>query len=269
MLGSLPAVYCQENRGAEEQKYAPAAGDLAGTVMFGRGNFLNWGIEYMMPSAPGADASWTVPGTAPYNNTVDANHNETSNIVGVELKYFLTDKFAIRASGGGIVRHTPARTNVPGFINADAPNATWIPAYASVESDNSVEANFSLGGEIQFTSQSNRLFPYVGIAIPFYYSRKSLYDPTIIAVEEGMGLTDPVVDVGMRHVEIVGMGGQFVAGVDFYLLEGLFFGIEVKPASYVYAFNTKVAAPGLEAGQADNHSFSFFSQTFLKLGFRF
>ena len=78
-----------------------------------------------------------------------------------------------------------------------------------------------------------------------------------------------IVDAGTRHAEIVGFGAQAVGGVDYYLLEGLYFGFEIKPISYVYSYSTKVAAPGLGGLQADNHSISFFSQTFLKVGFRF
>ena len=73
----------------------------------------------------------------------------------------------------------------------------------------------------------------------------------------------------MRHVEGFGFGAQAVGGVDYYLMEGLYFGFEIKPVSYIYSYSAKYPAPGLEALEADNHTISFFSQSFLKVGFRF
>ena len=261
---------------AQEQEastgHTPEAGDFSAAVLFGRGNFLNWGMDFMIPVAPGSGPTWTVPGTAPYNNTVDPNSNDVSNIVGMEIRYFLSTNMALKISGGGIIRNTPARANMPGFIDPEAPNATWIPAYAAVEADNSMDMNANLGFEKHFSTKYDRLFPYLGVTVPFYYSRKSMYDPTIgylMEIDEDGTINEFVVDIGTRHVEMIGFGGQLVFGVDYYLQEGLYFGFEAKPASYVYAYNLKFPAPGLEAGEADNHTFSFFSQTFVKLGFRF
>lgn len=76
-------------------------------------------------------------------------------------------------------------------------------------------------------------------------------------------------DIGARHAEMIGFGAQLVSGVDYYLMEGLYFGFEIKPVSYVYAYSTKFPNPGLETLQADAHTLSFFSQTFLKVGYRF
>lgn len=269
-LSSLGMVNAQDTD-SESGGYKPEQGDFSAAVLFGRGNFLNAGLDFMIPSAPGSDTDWTVAGTAPYNNTVEPNSNDVSNIVGVELRYFLADNMALKLSGGGIIRNTPARDNIPGYIDANAPNATWIPAYAAVEAENRMDMNVNLGGEYLFETKNERVFPYVGVTVPFYYSRKSMYDPTIGYISSGTSgdPNDLVVDIGTRHVEMIGFGGQLVCGIDYYLMEGLYFGFEVKPASYVYAYNVKMPAPGLEAGEADNHTFSFFSQTFVKVGFGF
>lgn len=254
--------------------YSPTSGDLSVAVLFGRGNFLNAGLA--TPSSP--NQFWYVSGAAPYNNTINENSNDASNIVGVELRYFVANNIAIKLSGGGIIRHTPARINVVGIIDPNSPNATWIPAYLSTPAEENLDFNANLGAEYHFTTDNGKLFPYLGVTVPFYYARHSVYDPTVYPIWmdfEGNspgyvpGADDPVVDIGMRHAEIVGFGGQAVGGVDYYISNGLYLGLETKPVSYVYAYNTKLPAPGLEASQADNHSFSFFSQTFIKVGFRF
>lgn len=275
LLVSLGCVYAQDatttttttttTGSGDAADYAPAAGDISAAILFGRGNFLNSGLS--VPSI--ANPSWSVPGTAPYNNTIDPNSNDITNMVGAEVRYFLMDNIALKLSGGAILRNTKAQANVPGFIDSNSNNATWIPAYAATPADNRADININLGGEYHFTSKYSRLFPWAGLTIPFYYSRQSVYDPTIIYPESGSSDDIDILDIGVRSAEIVGFGAQIAGGVDYYLLEGMYVGFEIKPVSMVYAYQVKSPGPGLEAGKADNTSFSFFSQPFFKVGFRF
>ena len=78
-----------------------------------------------------------------------------------------------------------------------------------------------------------------------------------------------VADVGPRHAEMAAFGGNAVGGVDFYLMEGLFIGFEIKPISYIYAYMLKYPAPGLPSLGSDTHTWSFMSQPMFKVGFRF
>lgn len=267
MLGSL---YAQDTTPTEAApSMIPVAGDFTGAILFGRGNFLNSGIY--APPAPyvsGSTGYWTVPGNSPYNNTVGTDQNTVSNIVGAEMRYFITDQIALKLSGGAILRNTPESANLPGVIDPNVPTAAWIPDYAAVVADNRSDININLGGEYHFATKYNRLSPYAGLNIPFYYGRHSQYDPTI---NYSQAPFDPSyqLDVGIRHTEQIGFGIQAVAGVDYYLMEGFYFGFEIKPISYVYAYSQKIPAPGLESLEANNYSWSFFSQTFLKIGFRF
>lgn len=267
-FGLLGSVSAQDDGGSasaaksSSASYAPEAGDISVAVLFGRGNFLNSGLD--VPRSAGTNTYWTVPGTAPSANMINGNENSVSNIVGAELRYFLQPNIALKLSGGAIHRNTPARINVPGMIDRNSDNSTWIPDYQAVVSENSLDANVNLGVEYHYNTKYSRLFPYTGLTVPFYYGRRTEYDPTITGGENPV-----IVDIGARHVEAIGFGAQVVGGVDYYLMEGLYFGFEIKPVSYIYAYNTKFPAPGLETLQADNHTISFFSQTFLKLGFRF
>lgn len=264
LLGLLGGVSAQdggqkEGSSASSASYAPKAGNISGAVLFGRGNFLN---HTDMPQA----GSSRVPGTAPQNNTVGTSGNSVSNIVGIELRYFLQDNFALKLSGGGILNNTPARANtLPVYMEGDS-GPVLIPAHDAVVADNNASFNVNLGGEYLFSTSNSRLFPYVGANVPFYYTRRSMYDPTIGTNAMGEPF---IADLGTRHAETVGFGVQAVTGIDYYLMEGFYFGFEIKPVSYVYAYSTKVAAPGLGGLQADTHSFSFLSQTFMKIGFRF
>lgn len=265
---SLGALYAQDagssSQGDQPSDFTPEAGDFSAAVLFGRGSFLNQGLTVPQSATYG----WTVSGAAPYNNTVDPNTNSVNNIVGAEMRYFLTKDIALKLSGGAILRNTPSQPNLPGVIDNNANNSTWIPAYSAVVADNQVDINVNVGGEYHFATKYKRLSPYAGLTVPFYYGRRSLYNPTI---DDSRDPDDPlyITDIGTRHGEIVGFGVQAVGGVDYYLMEGFYFGFEIKPVNYQYARMQQFPAPGLPTQQSNNHSFSFFSQTFLKIGFRF
>lgn len=247
----------------DEINYTPQQGDISFAVLFGRGNFF--ASNLMAPAA--AEKDWTVAGTAPYADFVSANENSASNMVGVEVRYFLSSNIALKISGGAILRDTPSRMNIESSTNfAEENNQVWVPHYASVNSDEQMDANVNLGGAYHFGSRYERVSPYAGISVPFYYARRSAYNPSITTDANG----EPVMaDIGYRHLEMIGLGAQVVAGVDFQLLQGLYIGAETKPASYVYAYSTKSPGPGLEHLRADSHTFSFLAQSYLKLGFRF
>jgi len=282
MLGCL---YAQDSTKQAPVSFTPKKGDFSGAILFGRGNFITSGLNVPVSptltatpssSAPGGYIyNWNVGGTSPANNTIDVNDNNVTNIVGAEMRYFLTDQIALKLSGGGIVRNNPSYVNKPGFIVTDpvtglpvTSNAAWLPAYNAIKADNQTDVNINIGAEKHFKTKYNKLSPYAGITIPIYYGRRSQYDPTIDDTKEP---TDPmyIVDVGVRRAELVGYGLQTVAGVDYYLLEGFYFGFELKPVSFVYAYTTTRPAPGLPVQKADTQTLSFFSQTFLKIGFKF
>lgn len=257
----LPNVLAQE----QTASFGPVKGVFSGAVLFGRGSYLVTGLD--VPSAPYNYTNWTVSGSAPYLNSVEAGYNDVSNMLGVEGRYFLSNKLALKISGGAIYRGTPSRINLPGVIDPNAPNSAWIPAYNAVMQDVRIDANLDLGADFIFPSKKfDKVFPYVGVNVPLMYGRRSQLDPTITYNTDGSFV---IADVGVRHAEIIGFGLQSTAGIDYYLAKGFFMGFEFKPISYVYAYNRKIPAPGLEVLQADTHTWSFFSQIYFKLGFNF
>lgn len=259
IFGSLGCVFAQ----GDAESFGPSKGDFTGAILFGRGSFLSTGLD--VPSAP--YNNWTVSGSSPYLNTVEAGYNDVSNMLGIEGRYFVTSRLAIKVSGGAIIRNTPAVTNLPGIMNSGSLNASWIPNYNSVVEDKRVDANFNLGVDLVFPSKKfERMFPYVGLNIPFLYGRRTLYDPTITIEPDGSFV---IADISERHAEIAGFGLQAVAGVDYYIAKGLYTGFEFKPVSYIYSFNVKLPAAGLETLEAETHTLAFFSQIYFKLGFRF
>jgi len=289
LAGLSLATYAQDEDsgfdGAKESsEFGAKAGDITGAILFGRGNFLDYGS---VPNAPGNYSNWTVYGQAPFANTIDANYNTLTNIVGGEVRYFITDRIAVNLSGGAIIRNAPDLQNVQYFYidpysvdlipgnDPSTSNQGWIPQYGSVVADNSIETNINLGGEYHFPSpRFNRLFPYLGANFNYYYSRRSMYDPSVyystnyIFGSDGTGGTDVLVyDIGVRSAIVKGIGAQTVAGIDLYLIPGIYVGLSTRPVSYLYIRDDKIPGPGLESLKSESHTWSFFAQTFIKVGF--
>ncbi|PHS52854.1 MAG: hypothetical protein COB01_06635 [Lutibacter sp.] len=243
-----------------EVTFAPQKGDFTAAMVFGRGAYINGGL--IVPSS--ISSSSTVSGAAPYINDVDANSNSITNMVGAEGRYFVKDNFAISFSGGAILRNSPAQLAIPAVI--DGGGNTIIQGYSAVVADERIDVNVSVGGQWLFTTKNNRLFPYVGFTLPFDYARRSLFDPTVTVATNG---DVTITDLGARHVDITAFGVQAVAGVDYYIAKDVFFGFDIKPVSYTYAFSMKSPGPGLIKLEADTNTVSFFAQFSFKLGFKF
>jgi outer membrane protein W len=248
---------CKSSDTCNVVKYAPEKGDFTVAMLFGRGQFLNGGL--VVPSSNGS-----VSGVAPYANDVDANSNSISNMVGAEGRYYIKDNFAITLSGGAILRNTPSQLAIPAVI--DVNGNTIIQGYNAVVADERIDANATIGVQWLFNTKNDRLFPYLGVALPFDYARRSLFDPSIYVADNG---DVNITDLTARHVDITAFGIQAVAGVDYYVAKDVFFGFDIKPVSYNYAFSVKSPADGMVKLEADTNTVSFFAQFSFKLGFKF
>lgn len=240
-------------------------------LLFGNNVYLS---EPAIPASPGT-SDWNVSGEAPNASGISETNN-IMNMVGGEFRYFTSEKFAFKFNGTGIYKNTPARENVKGVtpatsaaIDPSSPNAGWIPNYDATVMNNSLNVNVSIGGEFHLAN-IEKVSPYIGIMVPFAYVRSSQYDPTVNVdiTKSTVNAAVTITDVGVRHIETIGFGGQLVFGADYNITERFFFGMEIKPVSYLYAYNTKFPAPGLETRKADTHTYGFFTQPVVKIGFR-
>jgi hypothetical protein len=247
---------------------------FSGAILFGNGVYLN------PPQATWSPwwGDWNVSGEAPYASGISNDYNQLTNMIGAEFRYFVTDKIALKFNGSGIIRNTPAVDNVPGVTPSTNPlipygsgnAAGWIPNYDATVMNNSFNVNMSVGAEYHIATTA-KLSPYVSVMIPFSYGRSSQYDPTsnVNVNQANPDEAVTIADVGVRHTELIGFGGQFVCGADYNLTESLFIGLEIKPVSYLYAYNTKYPGPGLDSRSAATSTFGFFTQPVFKLGVRF
>jgi len=222
--------------------FIPEAGDISVALILGRANFFS-GVT--VPPSPGVNASWTVSTGATAVYPINEFSNETSNMVGVEIRYYLLDRIALKLSGGAIMEDTPPVVNIPSYNDPDAPNSTWIPQYNSVQGNNNVNLNVNIGAERRKETKFERLQLYYGLTVPLYFSRYSYYDPAIYFFADINYATTSysssvdgdfiyTQDIGWRHGTLSGFGAQVVTGADYYLLDGFFIGFEIKPISWIY-----------------------------------
>ena len=245
-------------------EFAPKRGDFTAQMLFGRGAFINSGLKNYVPSS----GTGSISGYAPVVNDVNSNDNNVSNMAGAEFRYYASNKFAIRFSGGAILRNSPYQVNIPTVYDTDG-STVLIPGYQHTDATEEAELQFSIGGEFLLKTKNDRLFPYVGFALPFDYARRSVFTPAEITYDSNGNIGVSVPDTGARHYEITAFSVQAVAGVDYYIAKDLFFGFDIKPLSYTYAYNVKSAAPELRNLDAENSTVSFFAQYSLKVGFKF
>ncbi len=237
------------------------------SVMFGKDNFLD-GL-----SVPGSVTNWSTYGSSfnVANRLKDLVNTEASaiNMVAIKARAFVTEEIAISLSGGARIVSNPSQEFIQGYHPALSVggNATIIPDKVAVPETTDFVFNASVGSEYHF--RRGNFSPFVGIGIPFYYARKSAYDPTYKVEKVGTDVNIKITDVGVRISEMFGFGANITAGVDYYLKDNLYFGFEIKPFSFVYAYGSEYPAPGLPAAKSDAFAYGVFSQPFFKLGFVF
>ncbi len=232
-----------------QETYGPKAGDISLSLQLGKAEDFD-DLQYLEVNQD----SYTI--YVPGNSTVSTSDNSLINMIGVEGKFFLSDRNAIRLDFMGVMSATPAQDEVDGIsYSYDDESTTVIPSYTSVPSSGVYKFVGSLGFDHYFSVRNKRLWPYLGAQFNGKYGRRQDYE-----AED---------DLSERISEVIGLGGSVVTGVDYYVGPGMFLGLEVKACSYMYSISRIYPVAGVEAGQAFNHTLGFFSNPMLKIGFTF
>jgi len=248
--------------------FGPVAGDITVSLQLGRAeSFYN--LQYVQKPVNTYDGQYTL--SAPYATTVSPDDNSLVNMIGVEGKYFVSDQIAVRLSGMGIIDLTPAQEETPGTtvslydlfdyetvqrLQSQGVTNVLIPSYASIESKTTHRFVGNIGADYYFQVASPRVHPYLGVLATLNYGRHQYYT-----------LDDD--DLGPRFFETYGIGASLTGGVDYYLAEGMFVGLEIKAFSYLYSVNNLSPMPGVESYDSDSHTIGFLTNPMFKIGFKF
>ena len=219
---------------------------------------------------------WTLSATVGYNSYVGNNAPtvttsemyeiaalstdwfENKLMGGVEGSWFFSDKWSWRLGGGLGFTNNPGYSEVTGtFDENDSEPAGNIPTYRAVADGQTFKYNVYTGVDrhIQHKNLQNLYF-HVGVHAGFAYGlNQILYNE-----EKSMGKS-----IG----EAFNIRGAVNTGVSYYVLPGMFLGVEVNAFQYTYNMTTIKPQAGLANLSADSHNFGFLAAPTLKIGFKF
>lgn len=202
----------------------------------------------------------------PYSITSD-NNNSIVNAIGLELKYFITNTLALRFAGSGTINISPSRDFVMGVKDPNGENypGTTIPSFLHKEGKTTKQFNIDVGVDKYYTTKIKNLFVFAGIQFNYIYGQMEIYDG--FRGLDSNGEVIPTYDT--RRGETYGFGGSCVGGIDYYIAEGFFLGIEIRTVSYMYNVKRIFHQQGMEAQDASSRNMSFLNQPVIKLGFKF
>ncbi len=274
----------------------------------GGDNYANFNQPIGLPSYNG-DMSQTVtnnqsgdPGM--FLNLGNLNSNNLVNLIGIQGKYFLTDRWDVNLMFSMNINATPSKD----FIEGDH-EVTELPIQDAKYLEGRIENAWTvaMGSNYYFNTKNERINLYVGGVLGWQMGRiatKSPYtgetftpgdeetsgsidvtlpdgstpgttpggvdgsdvgiDGTEEAVEEDVQLYVP----SSRAGQIFGLRVGAVAGIEYSIAKGLVFGFEVQPVSYRYD-HIQICPKGQAAYKVGHHSIGLFATPNLKIGFRF
>lgn len=180
-------------------------------------------------------------------------------MVGVEGSWFFSDKWAWRFGGGLGFTNNPGYTEVPGTYDPETDEAGdgFVPSYRAVADGQNFRYNVYTGVSryIQHNTLKNLYF-HVGAQVGFAYALNQIR-------------YDEATSMGKSIGEAFNIRGMINAGVDYYVLPGMFIGVEVNPFQYTYNMTSIKPQEGLANLSADSHNFGFLAAPTLKIGFKF
>ena len=249
----LAPVFAQETT-QEVKVYTPKAGNFQGSLLLGDRMFYSTNQLELDRNLVNMDL---YPTSLRFSD--DYNSNYIIEMIGVEFKYFVTNRVSVSFVGAGSVNNTPSVEFKEGVNTGE--DISTIPNYKHIDANLSTRLVGSLGLNYHFKVKNDRVQPYMGVQGTFQFAQVTTATPYTGIPED--------VDAGNRTGQILGWSPSMVAGIEYALFPGFLVGFEIKPVSYYYTGVELFAKPGLQAMTGSNHEFTFLSHPRFKIGFRF
>lgn len=291
-----------------ECMFAPRAGQWEFDLVMGQNQFFNNEAVLsltLLPNSYGqpvgstigtsvlADQNYLTTDLTQTINIGFLNTNNLANMIGVQTRYFITNRLDINFMGAYNVNIQPGQDYVEGTVYGLAHTNTTDVAHhpeAGVYDVGDIFAQKAILASVQnaaigqlgmnyyFTVPNERINPYLGIYGQAKWARINAYYPTYT----GQTVTTDTLDEGNygdnlpietfrefgRAGQMLGFGGGIAFGVQYSLMEGLILGLEFSPVLYQYTLLHLQIADQMPY-YASNHNVSVFKYPQLKLGFRF
>ena len=205
-------------------------------------------------SLDAANGSWSSHELA----AVSTNWTDKKLMVGLEGGWFFQDLWKLTLGGGMNISKNPGYAAVPGVWDSTDGVSAGIPDYKAVASQSEIQFNVYAGVDRYFDNliKVKNLLPYAGARMGYAYGRN-----TACADDESW--------MGKSVGESFNLRWSLVAGLDYFVSEAFFFGIQVEPLAYTYNKSTLRPQEGLGNLSANSHNFGIFAAPTLKVGFKF
>lgn len=314
----IVAPLAAQHHSKVDASFAPKKGQWQVSAVIGHNQMFDQGMEYLLPTYYtnwGNGVDFNNPIGLGYGNTINQsedpgmylnlgnlNSNNLVNLIGIQGKYFLTDRWDVNLMFSMNINATPSKD----FIEGDH-TVQSMPIQDVKYMEGRIENAWTvaLGSNYYFNTKNERINLYVGGVLGWQMGRIATKSPytgeTFTPADEDVtgdedmdtpGLPDlPQVpgddqsgittgdneaveeDVQLyvpssRAGQIFGLRAGAVAGIEYSLAKGLVFGFEVQPVSYRYD-HIQICPKGQAAYKVGHHSIGLFATPNLKIGFRF
>lgn len=293
---------------SSDASFAPKKGQWQVSAVIGNNQMFNQDMSYLLPTYwdaqngftqdVGLGNSFTNPNmsTDPgmYLNLGNLNSNSLVNLIGIQGKYFLTDRWDVNLMFSMNINATPSKNYVEGDYTVEE-----MPIMATKYTEGRISNawNVAIGSNYYFNTKNERINLYVGgllgwqmgrIETTTPYTGETTYgedviyvsDPTDPDYESEFNAAGPNFDPELagesvqlytpnsRAGQIFGLKVAGVAGIEYSLSPGLILGFEVQPVAYRYD-HIQICPKGQAAYKVGHHNINFFATPNLKIGFRF
>lgn len=290
---------------SSDASFAPKKGQWQVSAVIGNNQMFDQSMNYLLPNYWSPTNQYPQVGLGGYGqqssdpgvylNLGNLNSNSLVNLIGIQGKYFLTDRWDVNLMFSMNINATPKKDYIDGDYTIEN-----MPIMASkyMEGRISNAWNVAVGSNYYFNTKNERINLYVGGLLGWQMGRIETTTPytgeTFTEDEELIQITDPshpdynspyneygpnydpdlvtesvqLYTPNSRAGQIFGLKVAGVAGIEYSLSPGLILGFEVQPVAYRYD-HIQICPKGQAAYKVGHHNINFFATPNLKIGFRF
>ena len=293
-VASVAPVMAQQYS-SSDASFAPKKGQWQVSAVIGNSQMFNQDMNYLLPTYWDAKNGFTQntglgdvasnpnmsedPGL--YLNLGSLNSNNLVNLIGIQGKYFLTDRWDVNLMFSMNINATPSKDYVEGDYSVEE-----MPIMGTKYTEGRISNawNIAIGSNYYFNTKNERINLYVGGLLGWQmgrietvtpYTGETIDDPDL--AEDNTGNADldesnresvQLYTPNSRAGQIFGLKAAGVAGIEYSIAKGLVFGFEVQPVAYRYD-HIQICPKGQAAYKVGHHNINLFATPNLKIGFRF
>lgn len=293
-VASVAPVMAQQYSSGDAS-FAPKKGQWQVSAVIGNSQMFNQDMNYLLPTYWDAKNGFTQntglgdvasnpnmsedPGL--YLNLGSLNSNNLVNLIGIQGKYFLTDRWDVNLMFSMNINATPKKDFIEGNYEVDE-----MPIMGTKYTEGRISNawNVAIGSNYYFNTKNERINLYVGGLLGWQmgrietvtpYTGETIDDPDL--AEDNTGDADldesnqesvQLYTPNSRAGQIFGLKVAGVAGIEYSIAKGLVFGFEVQPVAYRYD-HIQICPKGQAAYKVGHHNINLFATPNLKIGFRF